>query len=94
MPASQSYYSTVSNMNYFWNSRGMESYSKQKPLYIMAMFSLVYEGMPVTSTVVRVEHMLTNRSIQVKCKYVIYCYKKQNMGFCQFIQEEGRYKKV
>ena len=36
--------------------------------YVKTTFSFFYAAMPVTRTVVRAEHMLTNRLIQVKCE--------------------------
>lgn len=40
----------------------------QRLLCINSNVLFLYEGMPVTLTVVRAEHMLTSRSIQVKCE--------------------------
>lgn len=71
MSTSESNHSTVSKFDFLKKKlKNPIPFVKeiQRLLCINSNVLFLYEGMPVTLTVVRAEHMLTNRSIQVKCE--------------------------
>ena len=71
MSTSESHHSTVRKFDFFLKkekSRSLLSWEYRRYYVKTTMFSFFYAAMPVTRTVVRAEHMLTNRLIQVKCE--------------------------